>query len=90
MIGGVHLTARRGEDKGGAAGGVSLCGRRQSGRAPPTRVRPGQDGEMGWPRGRGPEGRGGAAGWREEKNEWAVAGPKGRMGRKRWKKFFSE
>jgi hypothetical protein len=82
MTGGVHLSAGHGEGKGGTAGGVFPCGRRQSGRAPPARDRSGREGEMGRPRGRGPEGSGGAASWSEEKNEWAVAGPKGRMGRK--------
>jgi hypothetical protein len=76
MIGGVHLSSRHGEGKGDAARGVSLCGRRQSSRAPPARGWPGREGEMGWLRGRGPVGRWGAAGWREEKSEWAATGPK--------------
>jgi hypothetical protein len=46
MTGGAHLSARRGEGKGGAAGGVFPCGRRQSGRAPPVRGRLGREGEM--------------------------------------------
>jgi hypothetical protein len=36
--------------------------------------------QLGRSRGRGPVGRGGAAGWK--KKEWAAAGLKGRMGRK--------
>jgi hypothetical protein len=41
----------------------------------------GRDGGFGWPGGRGPVGRGGKIG-RLKKREWAMAGPKGRMGRK--------
>jgi hypothetical protein len=82
MTGGVHLSAGRGECKGGAAGGVFPCGRRQSDRAPPVPGQPGQEGEMGRPRGRGLVGRGGAASWREEK----MSGPW--LGRKRRKNSF--
>jgi hypothetical protein len=90
MTGGVHLSVGRGEGKGGAAGGVFLCGRWQSGRAPLAHSRPGREGEMGQPRGRGLVGRGGAAGWREEKrvgHDWAerADGPKATE-----KKFFSK
>jgi hypothetical protein len=84
MIGGVHLSAERREGKGGATGGVFLCGRRQSSRVAPAHGRPGREGEMGWPRGRGPVGRGVAAGWREKKRVgrgWAESDGK---------KFFSE
>jgi hypothetical protein len=41
----------------------------------------GRVGGLGRPGGRGPVGRGGKIG-RLEKKEWAVAGPKGQMGRK--------
>jgi hypothetical protein len=76
MTGGVHLSARR-EERAKAAwleasscgGGGNLVGRHR------------RADRLGQPRGRGPVGRWGAAGWKEKK-EWATAGPKGRMG---WK-----
>jgi hypothetical protein len=49
------------------AGGVFPCERRQSDRAPPARGRLGREGEMGWPRGRGPVGRGKKADGKEKK-----------------------
>jgi hypothetical protein len=56
ITGGAHLSARHGEAR-----------RRQSGRAPPTRGRLGREGELGWPRGRGPVGRGRAFSWGRKK-----------------------
>jgi hypothetical protein len=76
MTGGVHLSAGREERAKAARLEASSCGR---GGNPAGRHR--CVGRLGRPRGRGPVGRGGAAGWKEKK-EWAAAGPKGRMGRK--------
>jgi hypothetical protein len=75
MTGGVHLSVRRGEGKGSAAGGAPSAGLR------------GRDGPAERPR---PSGERGSGRLERRKNEWAAAGPKGRMGRKRRKKFFSE
>jgi hypothetical protein len=88
MIGGAHLLARRGEGKGGMAGGVFSCGRWQFGRAPPTRGWLGREGEMGRLRGRGLVGRGKKAGGKEKKmgHGWAERSD----GPKATEKFFSE
>jgi hypothetical protein len=42
----------------------------------------GRDGGIGRPGSRGPVGRGGKIGQLEKKEEWAAAGPKGRIRRK--------
>jgi hypothetical protein len=75
VTGGVHLSVGR-EERAKAAQ-LEALPREEGG----NRVRRHRRvGRLGRPRGRGPVGRGGAAGW--EKKEWATAGPKGQMGRK--------
>jgi hypothetical protein len=76
MTGGVHLSVGREERAKEMRLEASSCG---GGGNPAGRHR--RAGRLGRPRGRGPMGRGGAAGWKEKK-EWAAAGLKGRMGRK--------
>jgi hypothetical protein len=68
MTSGAHLSAWHGEAKGGAVGGVFLCERRQSGRAPSARGRLGREGEIGSPRVRGPVGRGGKGRWKRKED----------------------
>jgi hypothetical protein len=75
MTGGVHLSA--GHEERAKAARLEALPREEGG----NRVRRHQRaGRLCRSRGRGPAGRGGAAGWKKKK--WAAAGLKGRMGRK--------
>jgi hypothetical protein len=76
MTGGVHLSAGR-EDRVKAARLEALPREEDDNWVRRHRC----TGRLDRPRGRGPVGRGGAAGWKEKK-EWITAGLKGQMGRK--------